>query len=312
MKNSLISIIVPTYNEEESLTVLHKEITEAVSKLGLEYEIIFVNDGSGDSTQSVLEGLHQDDRDHVKIIQFRTNFGKAAALRAGFEAAKGDLIAQLDADLQDNPAELIGFVQKINEGYDLVVGWKQNRRDTFIKNKTSKIFNGATNRISKAKLHDHNCGFKIYRSEVIKNVCLYGELHRYVAVLASAKGFRVTEVPIEHRKRKFGKTKYGPTRFIKGFLDLLTVVFITKFQSRPLHFFGYIGLSCFGLGFAFAVYLTILKFMTSQSIGGRPLLLLSVMLMIMGVQVIITGIVGEQVATLVYRGNGDYLIKKKV
>lgn len=308
----MISLVIPAYNEDGSIETLYAEITAAVSELNLEYEIIFVNDGSKDRTQEVIDELYKTDPRHIKIIEFRSNFGKAAALRAGFEMAKGDIIAQLDADLQDNPKELTKFIQKINEGYDMVVGWKQNRKDSFIKNKTSKLFNGATNFISKAKLHDHNCGFKVYKSEVIRNVNLYGELHRYIAVLASAKGYKVAEVPIEHRKRQFDKSKYGASRFIKGFLDLLTVVFITKFQSRPLHFFGYIGLSFFSLGFVFATYLTLLKLITHQSIGERPLLLFSVMLMIMGVQILVTGIVGEQITTLVYKGNGDYIIKKKV
>ena len=307
-----ISIVVPAYNEEGSICQLYKEITQVMNEFDLSFEIIFVNDGSSDNTQGILDGLQRNDPDHVMTIEFMTNFGKAAALRAGFEAARGHIIVQMDADLQDNPCELPKFIQKINEGYHVVVGWKQKRQDTFLKNETSKIFNGVTNLISEATLHDHNCGFKAYRAEVIKNMSLYGELHRYIAVLASAKGYRVTEIPIKHRQRKYGISKYGSSRFIKGFLDLLTIIFITKFQSRPLHFFGYLGLSFFSLGFIAASYLTVIKLLTDQSIGDRPLLLFSVMLMIMGVQIGVTGIVGEQIATMVYRNNGDYIIKKKI
>lgn len=311
IKQTNLSIVIPAYNESDSLNQLYEEITKSVSDLKLSYEIIFVDDGSTDNTQMTLEMLRQYDPDHIKLIEFMTNFGKAAALRAGFKAATGRIIVQMDADLQDNPCELPKFMQKINEGYHVVVGWKQNRQDSFLKNKTSRIFNSVTNFVSKTKLHDHNCGFKVYRGEVIKNVNIYGELHRYIAVLASAKGYSVTEVPIEHRQRKYGISKYGSSRFIKGFLDILTIIFITKFQSRPLHFFGYLGLSFFSLGFIAASYLTIIKLLTDQSIGDRPLLLFAVMLMIMGVQIGVTGIVGEQMATMIYRNNSDYVIKKK-
>lgn len=307
----MISIVIPVLNEEKSIAQLKQEI-DAVFKKSLtdSYEILFINDGSTDNTQKEIDAVLRKDSQHVKYIEFRTNFGKAAALRAGFESATGAIIVQMDGDLQDKPDQLPQLIKKLNEGYELVVGWKQHRQDSFIKNTTSLFFNTVTNLISRVHLHDHNCGLKVYKAEVAKELLLYGELHRYIAVVASAKGYRVTEVPIEHRKRQSGASKYGISRFINGFLDLLTVIFITKFKSRPLHFFGYIGLLSFFAGLLVALYLTVVKFVGSQSIGDRPLLLFSVMLMIMGVQIGVTGILGEQMATMMHRDRGDYVIKK--
>lgn len=307
----MISIIIPVLNEEKSIAQLKQEIDVVFKKqLTDSYEILFVNDGSIDNSQKEIEAVVRKDPQHVKYIEFRTNFGKAAALRAGFEAAKGTIIVQMDGDLQDRPDQLPHLIKKLHEGYELVVGWKQHRQDSFIKNTTSQFFNWVTNLISRVHLHDHNCGLKAYKAQVAKELLLYGELHRYIAVVASAKGYRIAEVPIEHRKRQSGASKYGISRFINGFLDLLTVIFITKFKSRPLHFFGYIGLLCFFFGLLIAIYLTAIKFIGSQSIGDRPLLLFSVMLMIMGVQIGVTGIVGEQIATMMHRDRGDYVIKK--
>lgn len=306
---SKISLVIPAFNEAASLPKLYKELVLELEKLESDYEIIFVDDGSRDNTQKVLEQLFQKNKDHVKVIQFRNNFGKAAALRAGFEMATGDIIITLDADLQDDPAEIGRFIKKIDEGFDLVSGWKQNRQDSFIKNNTSKIFNFVTNLISRKKLHDFNCGFKAYRVEVAKGLNLYGELHRYIPVIAASQGYKVTETQISHRKREFGKTKYGQIRFIHGFLDLITVLFITKFRARPLHLFGYLGLGFFTLGFLIGIYLTFIKFIGHQSIGNRPLLLFSVMLMIMGVQIGVTGLVGEHITTLIHKRDPNYVIK---
>jgi glycosyltransferase involved in cell wall biosynthesis len=308
----MISIIVPCFNESESLPRLLDEILSSVNKIEKNHEVIFVNDGSTDNSQKVLENLHKKYPKNVRIITMRNNFGKASALHAGFQISKGDIIVQLDADLQDDPNELSRFVDKINDGYDVVVGWKQNRKDTFIKNNTSKFFNAITNKISKAKLHDHNCGFKAYKAEAIKGLNLYGELHRYIPVILSNQGYSITEISVHHRPREFGKSKYGPIRFIHGFLDLITVLFITKFNSRPLHLFGYMGIFFFLIGFSIASYLSFVKIFSGQPIGERPLLLFSVMLIILGVQIGITGLVSEQLASLSHRNDPQYFIRKKI
>ncbi len=305
-----LSVIIPVYNEAENIKPLYEEIISVLEMIEKDFEIIFVNDGSRDASQREIENLFKKDSKRVRGIQFRNNFGKAAALHAGFQLARGEIIATLDGDLQDDPHELPKFLEKMKEGYDLVSGWKNHRKDSFIKNNTSKIFNVATNFISKVKLHDFNCGFKMYRANVAKGLNLYGELHRYIPVIAASQGYRVTEVTIEHRKRKFGKTKYGSIRFIHGFFDLLTVLFITRFRTRPLHLFGYLGLVFFSLGFIIGIYLIIAKFLAHQAIGERPLLLFSVMLMIMGVQIGTTGLVGEQITTMIHKNKSDYVIKK--
>jgi len=219
----MISIVVPIFNEEENIVPLYQELNSVLKKIGDKYEIIFVNDGSRDKTQEVARSVFRKDTKHVRVIQFRHNFGKAAALRAGFQAARGEIIITLDGDLQDVPSEIPKFLKQIEKGYDLVSGWRKERKDSFAKNSASKIFNLVTNYISKVKLHDFNCGFKAYRVEVAKGLNLYGELHRYIPVIAAAEGFAVSEIAIKHRKRKFGRTKYGALRFVHGFLDLLTV-----------------------------------------------------------------------------------------
>ncbi len=303
-----LSIVIPAKNEAENIFPLYKEITEVLRNFKGGYELIFVSDGSHDLTWAKIKELHALD-DRVHGIQFGVNFGKAAALQAGFDKVNGEIVIQMDADLQDDPAEIPHFIKKLDEGYDMVVGWKHKRLDSFVKNKTSRLFNGATNVISGVKLHDHNCGYKAYRAEVVKSLHLYGELHRYIAVLAGSSGYSVGELPVNHRVRNAGKSKYGPMRFIHGFLDLLTVLFITKFRTRPLHLFGYLGIMSFMLGFLIGIYLTYIKLIGHQSIGDRPLLLFSVMLMIMGVQIGVTGLVGEQITTLVQKNEKSYVIK---
>jgi glycosyltransferase involved in cell wall biosynthesis len=305
----MISIVIPVFNEAENIKLLYDEIISVLEAIGKDFEIIFVNDGSIDTTQVKIDSLYNNDSKHIRCIQFLTQYGKAAALHAGFQLAKGDIIFTLDGDLQDDPHEIPHFIAKIEEGYDLVSGWKQNRKDSFVKNNTSKIFNVVTNFISKVKLNDFNCGFKAYRAEVAKSLNLYGELHRYIPVLVAARGYKVTEIPVHHRKRKNGKSKYGPLRFIHGALDIVTVMFITKFLSRPLHLFGYVGASFFTVGFLSGLYLTVVKFIGHQSIGERPLLLFSVMLMIMGVQIGITGLISEQIATMSHKNELSYVIK---
>lgn len=305
----MISIVIPVLNEAENINPLYFEVVSAAKTSQQEFEVILVNDGSIDTTQKEIEDIFERDPEHLKSIQFRNRFGKAAALHAGFQAAKGEVIVTLDGDLQDDPKELPKFLAKLDEGFDLVSGWKQHRQDSFIKNKTSKIFNFFTNIISKVKLHDYNCGFKVYRAEVAKGLNLYGELHRYIPVLVAAQGYRVGEVQIEHRKRTNGHSKYNGLRFIHGFLDLFTVLFITRFRARPLHLFGYMGLGFFFFGVILGFYLSYLRLILNQAIGHRPLLIFSVMLMIMGVQIGVTGLVGEQITTMIHKNEQEYVIK---
>lgn len=306
----MISFVIPTLNEAGNVIPLYDEIADVMKKIGTKYEVIFVNDGSRDNTLVELNKLKAKHGSLISIIEFTHNFGKAAALSAGFAQAKGELVCTMDADLQDVPSELPKMIAKLNEGYDMVSGWKQKRKDSFIKNKTSKLFNAATNLISKAKLHDFNCGFKLYKKEVLEDLNLYGELHRYIPVLVSAHGYKVGEVKVAHRARVHGHTKYSGSRFIHGFLDLFTVLFITRFRTRPLHLFGVAGMMSFFLGFAVGIYLTYIKLFMHKSIGERPLLLFSVMLMIMGVQLGVMGLVGEHLTTLLHKNDRNYKIKK--
>lgn len=305
-----VSVVIPIYNERESLLKLYEEICEVLVGLKKTYEIILIDDGSGDGSLEVMKKIYKKARGRVRIIQFRKNFGKAAALRAGFDLAVGEYVIQLDADLQDDPAEIKKFLDKLDEGYEVVVGWKQNRKDGLIKRWSSRFFNMVTNWISEVKLHDHNCGFKAYRLEVVKNLSLYGELHRYVGVITASKGYRVAEVKVLHRRRVYGKTKYNATRFVHGFIDLLTVIFVTRYRFRPLHLFGYMGLVVLLVGVFLAIYLTGVKYIFHQSIGDRPLLLLSVMLMIMGGQIFITGLLGEQITTMIHKDSDEYSIRQ--
>ena len=285
-----ISVLVPAYNEDASIVQLYRDISENLGKLvNTEWEVWFVNDGSTDKTEEVVLNLIEEDA-RVHLISFRKNFGKSAALQAGFRHVTGDIIFTMDADLQDDPAEFSRFIEKIDEGYDLVVGWKQNRLDPAEKRLPSKLFNAVTSKASGIKLHDFDCGFKCFRREVVDAIDLYGELHRYIPVLAHRKGFKITEIPVNHRKRQHGKSKYGFERYMRGLLDSLTTTFLLRYYDRPMYFFGRIGLLTGGLGFVICLWLTIL-WLQGEAIGTRPLLTLGVLLIIMGVQFISTGFV---------------------
>ncbi|MGQ9629863.1 MAG: glycosyltransferase family 2 protein [bacterium] len=302
-----ISVVVPLLNEEGSLEQLHAGLVDALEGLGRDYEIVFVDDGSTDSSPKILEDLRAEDR-NVRVIQFRRNFGKSAALSAGFQHSRGRVIITMDADLQDDPKEIPNFLEKIDEGYDIVSGWKFQRQDPLSKRLPSRFFNSFVSAFSGVRLHDFNCGFKAYRREVVENIHIYGELHRYIPVLAHWKGFRVGEIKVRHHKRRYGRSKYGLVRFLRGGLDFLTVILITKYFRRPLHFFGGIGLFFAFLGFIADFYLTILWFL-GHGIGTRPLLLLGVLLIILGIQFISMGLIGEMVIYAGKRGE-DYVIKR--
>jgi len=285
-----LSFIIPVYNEEESLEILYREIVANIGHRN--YEIIFIDDGSNDQSFDKMNQLSINDK-NVKAIKFRNNFRKAAAIQAGFNVASGDIVFTMDADLQDNPIEIPRFIEKIEEGYDLVTGWKKKRHDPLGKRLPSKIFNKVTSMVFGLKLHDYNCGFKAYRKELVKELDIYGEMHRYIPALAHTKGFKVTEIPVEHRPREFGESKYGNERYIRGFLDLLTVKLVTGFTLSPLYLFGRIGIFFTVLGFLTGAYLTVMKYFFHQSLSDRPLLFLATLLIMIGLQFFSIGLLGE-------------------
>lgn len=290
-----ISVVVPLYNEEESLRELHGQLRSTLGRMNSRYEIIFVDDGSTDRSFQVLRDLKRIDR-HVKIVRFRRNYGKSAALAVGFDKAQGNIVVTMDADLQDDPAEIPALKKKLDDGYDLVSGWKKIRRDPITKTIPSKFFNAVTGLMTGIRIHDFNCGLKAYRKDVVKTVKVYGELHRYVPVLAHWEGFRVGEIPVLHRSRKYGKTKFGLGRFWKGFLDLLTVLFTTRYFRRPLHLFGMWGLLAMLVGAAIDTTLVVQWFMGLTSLGNRPLFFTGFVMMIIGVQFFSIGLLGEMVS----------------
>lgn len=313
----MISVVIPVYNEEESLPTLHRELDAAIARLGVEAEFIFVDDGSRDgSWRAVAEIARRDPR--VRAIRFRRNFGKASALTAGFERARGSRVFTLDADLQDDPAEMPRFLERLDEGLDVVSGWKRTRHDPWHKVYPSRVFNAMVSRLTGCRLHDHNCGFKAYRAEVIREVGIYGELHRFVPALAHARGFRVGEIEVNHRRREHGRSKYGFSRFLKGFLDLLTVVFLTRFRQRPLHVIGGTGLALSGLGVLGMLYLASLWVFEhavgqpSHPIGVRPLLFYSMSLLIVGTQLFSLGILAELVTSYGLRADETYSVAESI
>jgi glycosyltransferase involved in cell wall biosynthesis len=308
--NPFLSLVIPAYNEEESINELVERISKVCDEENYTREIIFINDGSSDKTAEVIEELSQKNG-RIKLISFRRNFGKSAALAEGFYVAKGEIVITMDADLQDDPAEIPHLVAKLDEGFDLVSGWKKKRHDPLGKTLPSKFFNKTTSALSGIKLNDFNCGLKAYRKEVTKSVKVYGELHRFVPVLAFWKGFKVTEIPVLHHARKFGVSKFGARRFFSGFFDLLTVLFISKYKKKPMHLFGFLGLFFFFIGFGINGYLSFLWF-SGEAIGHRPLLLFGVMTLIVGVQFIGIGLLGEMITNSFQRKNPDYEISKKI
>jgi len=288
-----LSIVIPAKDEEESLPLVVARITAACRAGGHTLrDIVLVDDGSGDDTWEVMSKL-AGENDAIQAIRLRRNFGKATALMVGIGACRGDVIITMDADLQDDPEEITRFIETLDRGYDLVSGWKKERHDPLNKTVPSRLFNKVTATISGVRLNDFNCGFKAYRREIFDAIQLYGELHRYVPVLANALGYRIAEIPVRHHARRFGTSKYGVARYLRGFLDLLTVVLITRFAYRPGHLFGGIGSLLAASGGLALAYLIGLKVLTGASIGNRPLLLLGVLAVIVGVQLILFGMLAE-------------------
>ena len=308
--NLKLSIVVPFFNEKESLKELCEKIQNVIHKMNLSYEIIFVDDGSTDQSVLIVEELGKNDS-NVKLIQFRKNYGKSAGLAAGFNATSGEIIITMDADLQDDPDEIPNLVNKLGEGFDLVSGWKKTRRDPFTKRIASKIYNYFTSIFSGIRLHDFNCGLKAYRAEVIKSINVYGELHRYLPVIAHHNGFKVTELPVVHHERKYGKSKFGVARFTRGAFDLLTITFLTRYNKRPLHLFGLIGLFSLSIGSIISVILAYQRIFHQIYLSNRPLMFLGILLIIVGIQFITLGLLGEMI-TAQRKDSDDFVIKRKV
>lgn len=314
-----ISVVVPLYNEADSLPKLHEWIAQVMQENKLTYEIIFVNDGSTDNSWQVIEALKEEST-HVRGIKFRNNYGKSPALYCGFQAAKGDVVITMDADLQDSPDEIPELYRMITEdGYDLVSGWKKKRYDAKLtKNIPSKIYNATARKVSGLKLHDMNCGLKAYRNEVIKNIEVYGEMHRYIPYLAKNAGFtKIGEKVVTHRKREFGSTKFGMNRFVNGYLDLMTLWFLSKFGKKPMHFFGLYGSLMFILGFIAVVIVGAVKLYAIVNhtkailVTDSPYFYIALVAMILGTQLFMTGFLGEIVARNSIERN-NYKIEKEI
>ncbi len=295
VRESSIAVVIPVHDEERSVALLLDEIRSALEPLDRTWEAIFVDDGSIDGTIAALTRLHAHN-DEVQVVRLRRNFGKSAALMAGFAQASGEIVVTIDGDLQDDPAEIPRLLAKLDEGFDLVSGWKKERRDPWTRRVLSRVFNAVAGRMSGLRLHDMNCGLKAYRAEVVKGLRIYGELHRFLPVLAHYRGFRIAEVPVNHRPRSHGRSRYGVERYVRGFLDLLSVSFISRYRQRPLHLFGGLGLVLGLAGFAILVYLTVLKAL-GHSIGERPLLILGVLLVVVGMQFFSLGLLSEMVTS---------------
>ncbi len=312
----MISVVIPVHNEEESLALLHAEFVEVAKRHGLTFDIVFVDDGSTDQSWRVIADLARR-HENVRGLRLRKNFGKAAALSAGFRAARGDIIMTLDADLQDDPAEVPRFLAALAEGRDVVSGWKRVRLDPWHKVGPSRVFNFLVSWLTGVRLHDHNCGMKCYRAEVFREVRLYGELHRFIPVLAAARGFKVGEIAINHRPRRFGRSKYGVRRFVKGFLDLLTVKFLTGFGQRPQHLLGSVGLLSFVLGNLGMLYLAVVWVLRLwwperfDPIHQRPLLIYSVAALLLGAQMMSIGFLAEMITAYLGKDEDSYSVAEE-
>ncbi|MDD2331788.1 MAG: glycosyltransferase family 2 protein [Candidatus Cloacimonetes bacterium] len=312
-----LSFVIPVLNEQDSLEQLCSEILDntlydkqqKISETDL--ELLFIDDGSRDASFDVMLKLSQK-YSFIKVIKFRRNFGKAAALQMGFSYASGDYIFTMDSDLQDNPAEIRNFIDELERGFDLVSGWKKKRRDPFHKTLPSKLFNYVTARVFRLKLRDYNCGFKLYRRELVKELDLYGEMHRYIPALANSLGYKISEIPVEHRAREHGRSKYGMERFLRGFFDLLTVKMVTQYVKSPLYLFGRIGLLSSAIGFALTIYLSILKIFWGQPLYNRPLLFLGILLILGGLQFISLGLISELIINRSNRSNRKDISIEKI
>lgn len=297
-----ISIVVPFFNEQESLVTLFEQINKVCSDNKYEFEIIFIDDGSTDDGAKIVKNIIQQANQHT-LISFRKNFGKSSALQTGFKHCKGDFIFTMDADLQDDPCEIPKFIEQLQNGCDIVSGWKYNRLDPLEKRLPSKLFNKTISLLSGVKLHDFNCGFKAYRKEVVEAVDIYGQMHRFIPVIANHFGFKIGEIVVNHRKREFGKSKFGLERYFQGLFDCLTVIFTTKFMDKPMWIFGRISVYVMSVGFIICFVLTIQKLFFGYHLAGRPLLLLGILLLLGGAQLLSIGIIADMIVKTTFRSN---------
>lgn len=310
-QKDILSAVVPVLNEEESLPELGMLLEKELKAIaGDSFEMIFIDDGSTDNSFEVIKQL-KERNNRIRAFKFRRNYGKSAALSLGFSQAKGSIVVTLDADLQDDPSEIKNLINKLKEGYDLVTGWKKKRHDPITKVLPSRFFNWVTSKVSGIKLHDFNCGLKAYRRDLAKSLQLYGEIYRYIPALANWEGFKVTELPVKHHPRKFGISKFGSARFIKGYLDLITVLFTTRYLKRPMHFFGTIGTIFATSGFIIDLYLLIEWILGLTALSNRPLMLLGIALIIVGVQFFSIGLIGEMIVKNFYK-KATYSIKERL
>ncbi len=303
-----LSIVIPVYNEAASLPELARRLIVALKETPHDFEVWFIDDGSVDRSWTIIERIHEAD-ERFAGLRLRRNYGKSAALAVGFEHVRGDYVVTLDADLQDDPEEIPDMIALLEDGYDLVSGWKQNRKDPIVKRTTSRFFNATTRVLTGINLHDFNCGLKAYRVEVARSIRVYGELHRYIPVLAKWEGYgRIAEKAVLHHPRKHGKTKFGVERFVRGFLDLVSVSFLTRFAVRPMHFFGAIGTVAFLIGIIINTWIAIDKIVFGNPIGDRPALLLGALLIVFGAQMFTTGLLGEMIIRPDMEDTGSYKI----
>ncbi len=306
-----VSVLIPVLNEEATVASLTERVLANLDAIGARCEVLFIDDGSTDRTSEEVKRQHERDS-RVRLIRLRRNFGKAAALSAGVDHAHGRILVTMDGDLQDDPDEIPRLLQALEEGpLDLVSGWKRTRRDPLRRRMASKVFNWVTRTLSNVELHDFNSGFKAYRREVLEQVAVYGELHRYIPVLAARRGFVIGEIPVAHHPRRVGRSRYGWDRSYKGPVDLITVLFISRFTRRPLHLFGPIGLMSCALGLGICSYLAVLWF-AGASLSNRPLLLLGVLLMVLGIQIVTTGLIGELITFKNFRRPDSYSVRERV
>jgi glycosyltransferase involved in cell wall biosynthesis len=307
-QTGMLSFVIPLLNEEGSLEALYEAVAQAAESVPLEFEVIFIDDGSTDRSPAILQDLYRQDPEHVRVIQFRRNFGKMAAMTAGFARARGEIIVTLDADLQDDPGELPKLLAKLDEGYDLVVAWRANRNDPASKRWPSRLANFMVSHLTSVELHDVNCGFKVYRREVLQDLRLYGELHRYIPVLAHWQGYHIAEVPVTHHPRRFGRSKYGIGRLGRSYIDFLSVLFLTTYLKRPMQLFGMLGSAFALIGTIIMLYMAALWFIQG-GIGWRPLLFFGTTALVVGIQLISVGLLGEMLRNIAFRAEEEYSIR---
>ncbi len=310
----MISVVIPAYNEEENIPVLYEKLKRVLDSMGEDYEILFVDDGSYDRTPEILKELARKDG-RVKVIRFRRNYGQTAAMYAGFEHARGDVIVTMDADLQNDPEDIPKLLQKLEEGYDIVSGWRKDRKDPFFSRKLpSRIANWIISKVTGVELHDYGCTLKAYRADIAKRYRLYGDMHRFLPALAKRFGARVTEIPVKHHPRLYGKSKYGIGRTVRVILDIFLVKFLNEYITKPLYVFGGFGFLLLVIGILIELYLTFLKLFMGADIGGRPLLILGVLLILAGIQLLSTGIIAELIIRTYYESRGEkpYVIDEKI